>query len=53
MEPADLQEALSEDINSVLDVDAYNAELEQEDIDAVAILARRAVVADFLKTLSD
>ena len=27
MEPEDLQEALTEDINDVLDIDAYNAEL--------------------------
>jgi hypothetical protein len=53
MEPADLQEALTEDINSVLDIDAYNAELEQEDQDAAAIQARRAVVTDFLKTFPD
>jgi ParB-like nuclease domain len=53
MEPAALQAALTEDIDSVLDKDAYNAELDQEDKDAVAIQARRAVVADFLRTLPD
>jgi hypothetical protein len=53
MGPAALQGALTEDIDSVLDIPAYNAELDQEDRDAVAIQARRAVVADFLKTLPD
>ncbi len=53
MEPDALQEALTEDIDSVLDIDAYNAEIEQEDVDAVAIQARRVVVADFLKGMAD
>ena len=53
MEPATLQAALTEDIDQVLDIEAYNAELEQEDKDAVAIQARQAVVLDFLKTLPD
>ena len=53
MEPEGLQEALTVDINSVLDIVAYNAELEEEDKDAVAIQARKAVVMDFLKTLPD
>ena len=53
MGPAALQGALTEDIDSVLDIPAYNAELDQEDRDAVAIQARRAVVAGFLKTLPD
>jgi ParB-like nuclease domain len=53
MAPAALQGALTEDIDSVLDIAAYNAELDQEDKDAVAIQSRRAVVADFLKTLPD
>jgi hypothetical protein len=53
MEPEDLQEALTEDINRVLDIAAYNAEVDMEDTDAVAIQVRRAMVADFLRTIPD
>ena len=53
MEPSDLQDALAEDIDNVLDIDAYNNEIEQEDKDAVAIQARKAVVMGFLRTLPD
>jgi ParB-like nuclease domain len=49
MEPADLQDALTEDIDSVMDLDAYNAELEQEDKDAVDIMAMRDKTARFFK----
>jgi ParB-like chromosome segregation protein Spo0J len=53
MEPSDLQDALTEDINECLDIDAYNTEVEQEDKDAVAIQARKAVVMECLRTLPD
>jgi hypothetical protein len=53
MEPSDLQDALTEDINECLDIDAYNTEVEQEDKDAVAIQARKAVVMEYLRTLPD
>jgi hypothetical protein len=49
MEPADLQRTLVEDIDSVLDADAYNAELELEKADAVDIAAKRAAVIEFLR----
>jgi hypothetical protein len=53
MEPEDLQEALTDDISSILDIEAYNQELEQEDKDAVTIQARRAVVMDYLRTMPE
>jgi hypothetical protein len=46
MEPEDLQRALTEDIDRVLDIKAYNAEVDMEDTDAVAIQVRRAMVAE-------
>lgn len=49
MEPADLQRTLVEDIDGVLDIDAYNAELELEKADAVEIAAKRAAVIEFLR----
>ena len=49
MEPSDLQDALVKDINDVLDIEAYNAELDRETDDAVAIQAKRRAVIEFLK----
>jgi hypothetical protein len=50
MDPEDLQQALIEDIDDVLDIDAYNAELEREKEDAVVIKAAKDPVVEFLKT---
>jgi len=50
MEPADLQRTLVEDIDQVIDIEAYNAELELERTDAVEIAAKRAAVIEFLRT---
>ena len=47
------QDALTEDINECLDIDAYKTEVEQEDKDAFAIQARKAVVMEYLRTLPD
>ena len=49
MEPEDLRSALLEDIDSVLDIDAYNAELEREKSEAVEISAKKTMVIDLLK----
>jgi ParB-like nuclease domain len=38
MEPDDLRDSLIEDIDGVLDIDAYNAELEREKSEAVAVV---------------
>lgn len=51
MTPEELQEALVEDINEVIDIDAYNSELEREEQDAVAIKAAKDSVLEFLKTI--
>lgn len=53
MEPGDLQDALIADIDNVLDIGAYNREVEQEDEDALAIQARKAMVMDFLKDMPE
>ena len=50
MEPADLQRTLVEDLDRVIDAEAYNAELELERTDAVEIAAKRAAVIEFLRT---
>jgi hypothetical protein len=52
MEPEDLQNALIEDIEAVLDTDAYNSELEREEEDAVAIKVMKDAVTEFMKTYS-
>lgn len=49
MEPEDLRNALMDDIDSVLDIDAYNAELEREKSEAVEISAKKAMVIELLK----
>jgi hypothetical protein len=51
MTPEQLQEALIEDINEVIDPDAYNSELEREAKDAIAIKAARNSVIEFCKNL--
>lgn len=50
MEPEDLQNALIEDIEEVLDIEAYNAELEREVEDAVAVKIMKDAVTEFMKT---
>jgi len=47
------RKATPDDIDDVLDLDAYNAEVEQEDIDAVAIQSRKGLVAEFLRSIPD
>jgi hypothetical protein len=50
LEPADLQQILKDAIEEVMDLTAYQAELEQEKKDAVAVVAAKQMVIDFLKT---
>ena len=50
LEPADLQEILEEAIEEVMDTDAYRAELDREEKDAVTIKAAMDMVVEFLKT---
>jgi ParB-like chromosome segregation protein Spo0J len=49
MRPADLQEALRTDIEAVMDMNAYRAELAQERKDAASIAAAKSLMIDFLK----
>lgn len=51
MEPQDLRDALIEDIDAVLDIAAYNAELEREKDEAVQIAASKAVVMEVMRGL--
>jgi hypothetical protein len=53
LEPAELQRIVREGIRSVLDIDAYNAELEAEKQDWVYLEARRRRVLEVLGTLDD
>lgn len=50
LEPADLQQILEQAVEEVMDMTAYQAELDQEKKDAVAIKAAKNMVVDFLKT---
>jgi site-specific DNA-cytosine methylase len=49
MEPEDLRDALIEDIDEVLDIDAYNAELAMEEKEAVQIAAMKSAVTEFMR----
>ena len=49
MEPEALQEALTEDIDDVLDIDAYNAELEREKDEAVTIKTMKDAVTEYMR----
>jgi ParB-like nuclease domain len=51
--PRQLQEIVSDAIDSVIDVDLFNAELRQEKQDATQIQARRQAVVDGLNERSD
>jgi hypothetical protein len=49
MEPEALQDALIADVDDVLDIDAYNAELELEKAEAVQIKAMKTAVTEFMR----
>jgi hypothetical protein len=51
LDPADLQEILTDAIEEVLDLEAYNAELEAERQDAAQIIAVQQKVTEFLNSL--
>jgi hypothetical protein len=50
-DPADLAEVLESGIEEVLDIDAYNCEIEAEEADSAHIIAVREQVETFLKSL--
>jgi hypothetical protein len=50
LEPADLQRILQDAIEEVMDLDAYNAEIERDDKDAVDIAAMKQLAFDAIKT---
>ena len=50
LEPPDLQQILEDAIGEVMDMDAYQAELDHEEKDAVGIVAAKKMVVEFLKT---
>lgn len=49
LEPSDLEEILTDAIDAVLDLDAFNRELEQEKQDAAFLEAKRTAIFDFLR----
>ena len=51
LEPADLQQVLVDAIEDVMDMDAYDAELEAQKKDAIGIMAAKKLVLDFMKTI--
>lgn len=53
LEPKVLQEILTDAIDSVLDIDAFNAEVEREHDDAAWLAARRKVICDSMATLDE
>jgi hypothetical protein len=50
LEPADLQRILEDAIGEVMDMDAYQAELNHEEKDATGIAAAKKMVVEFLKS---
>lgn len=51
MEPADLADSLTKAIEQVIDVDAFNSELEKEQHDAAEIIALKRQAMQYFKTL--
>ena len=51
LEPADLQQILIDAVEEAMDMDAYNAELEQERTDSVDIARAKKAAVEFFKTL--
>ena len=51
MSPEDLQKALIEDIDEVLDIAAYNSEVKRENEDAVAVKVLKDRSLALLKTI--
>jgi hypothetical protein len=47
--PAQLEDILTDAIDAVLDIDAFNTELEQEKKDAAFLAAKRTAIFDFLR----
>ena len=52
MEPSDLSEALTDAIEQVIDIDAFNAELAKEEAESREIIAVKRQAFAFFKSLS-